>query len=204
MDGMLYQESDLNYRLLGGLICDQFALILLARASTYLMVLEWPQFSFVENRGRFITHIKKTSVPHLTISKAQCLRHFTQQLFRSFKKRHPWKMVRDDGRSENRERGASSNVVGRICPPGWDRVNWSAKIWGGPPTGSGIPASLICTALNQWKNWMTHRSIQWIPTKSCNRGGENVRSEVVINLPLQFEMSHYTKVCESYTTYLVR
>ena len=28
------QKSDLNYRLLGGLICDQFALILLARAST--------------------------------------------------------------------------------------------------------------------------------------------------------------------------
>ena len=29
-----YQESDLNYRLLGGLICDQFRLIFRARAST--------------------------------------------------------------------------------------------------------------------------------------------------------------------------
>ena len=25
--------------------------------------------------------------------------------------------------------GASSNEVGIICLPGWDRVNWSAKIW---------------------------------------------------------------------------
>ena len=32
------------------------------------------------------------------------------------------------GKSENP--GGSSKVVGIICPPGWDRVNWSAKIWG--------------------------------------------------------------------------
>ena len=32
--------------------------------------------------------------------------------------------------SENRGVGASSNVVGIICPTGWDRVNWSAKILG--------------------------------------------------------------------------
>ena len=28
--------------------------------------------------------------------------------------------------------GASSNMVGIICPPGWERVNWSTKIWGVP------------------------------------------------------------------------
>ena len=30
--------------------------------------------------------------------------------------------------------GACSAVVGIICPPGWDRVNRSAKNWGAPPT----------------------------------------------------------------------
>ena len=58
-----YQESDLNYRLLGGLICDQFRFNSSSKGVN-VMVLEWPQFSFVKNRGRFITHINKT--PFLT------------------------------------------------------------------------------------------------------------------------------------------
>ena len=27
--------------------------------------------------------------------------------------------------------GSGCTVVGIICPPGWDRVNWSVKYWGG-------------------------------------------------------------------------
>ena len=78
-----YQESDLNYRLLGGLICDQFRFNSSSKGVN-VMVLEWPQFSFVKNRGRFITLINKTFIPHLTISKAQRPRHFIHQLFRRF------------------------------------------------------------------------------------------------------------------------
>ena len=55
-------------------------------------------------------------------------------------KRH--NRVRTVGRSENLGGGGSSNVVGIICPPGWDEINTSVKIWGchGTP-GSDRPAS---------------------------------------------------------------
>ena len=46
--------------------------------------------------------------------------------------------------------GASSNVIGIICQPGWDRVNWSANIWDchetpatPSTTGSDSPAAQL-------------------------------------------------------------
>ena len=50
---------------------------------------------------------------------------------------------RDGGRSENLWGRLVMLVI--ICPSGWDRVNWSSKIWGGvcapiaPPPSSAIP-----------------------------------------------------------------
>ena len=43
------------------------------------------------------------------------------------------------GRSENLGGWESKNVVYIICPPNWDRVNGSAKVWPLPP-GSDGPA----------------------------------------------------------------
>ena len=44
--------------------------------------------------------------------------------------------------------GACSTVVGIICPPGWDRVNCSAKHWGGWSPQS--PPSPL------WRPWITY------------------------------------------------
>ena len=58
---------------------------------------------------------------------------------------HPRRAVR---RSKNPGGGgASSNVVGLLPLPGWNRVNWSAKIWEGlapsplPPAPTALPMS---------------------------------------------------------------
>ena len=44
-------------------------------------------------------------------------------------------IIRSVGRSENPGKGATNNVVGIICHPGWNRVSLPAKIWEGamPP-----------------------------------------------------------------------
>ena len=44
--------------------------------------------------------------------------------------------------------GASSSVVGIICPPGWNRVNWSAKNWGGAITPLPTPFRHPWTAIS--------------------------------------------------------
>ena len=40
-------------------------------------------------------------------------------------------IIRSVGRSENPGKGATNNVVGIICHPGWNRVSLPAKIWEG-------------------------------------------------------------------------
>ena len=53
------------------------------------------------------------------------------------------KQARAVGRSENPREPVVMWRAGIICPgPGWDRVNWSAKIWGWSGTNSQI-VSLI-------------------------------------------------------------
>ena len=70
-------------------------------------------------------------------------------------------------------RGASINVVGIFCPPrsGWNRVNWSAKIWGAlaPPNpwlrqtcfkhGNGTMADTYLETKNTFENLATLSSV---------------------------------------------
>ena len=61
-------------------------------------------------------------------------RGLKRKFFRSYQGR---RKVRKSG-------GACSTVVGIICPPGWDRVNCSAKHWGGwSPQSPPLATALI-------------------------------------------------------------
>ena len=54
---------------------------------------------------------------------------------------------RQGQRKVQKSGGGSSNVVGIIYPPGWNRVNWSAKSWKGgvmAPTPSPPPFRHLC------------------------------------------------------------
>ena len=60
-------------------------------------------------------------------------------------------MYRAVGRSEDLEEGGGwtpSDVVGMICPPGLDRVNWFEKKWGNhaPPAPAPLAPALYYVA----------------------------------------------------------
>ena len=65
--------------------------------------------------------------------------------------RHYWCVARDAELSK-KLRGGGSNVVGIICPTGWNKVNWSAKNWGGQLPPPAPPASLTVLILPAWRN----------------------------------------------------
>ena len=59
------------------------------------------------------------------------------------------KATRDAEPSKNLGGRGGSNVVGIICPTGWNRVNWSTKNWGGqlpPPSSYGISDCINITS----------------------------------------------------------
>ena len=66
------------------------------------------------------------------------------------------------GRSENQGGGASSNVVDMICPPGWDRVDWSTEIVKGhSPPGSDSPVTTEAACHRVACRFRTINSRQW-------------------------------------------
>jgi hypothetical protein len=59
----------------------------------------------------------------------------------------PASPLRAVGMSENHGVGWEGYVIGIICPPGWNRVNRSAKIWG-LPASLPLPVSLALSRLH--------------------------------------------------------
>ena len=74
--------------------------------------------------------------------------------------------------------GASTNVVGIICPPDWNRVNWSAKLWRGvhppppPPTLFRHPCSLSTEVIYFHCNCQQNSAKFWSEKLHCNKNSD--------------------------------
>ena len=92
--------------------------------------------------------------------------------------------------------GACSTVVGIICPPGWDKVNCSAKNWGAKaPPASDSPARVETVAFKRWcRPQQNEKWWSWIPPflfmyfrywskkkkAKCYKKGNNAHKEKLI------------------------
>ena len=69
---------------------------------------------------------------------------------------------RKGGKFQNPEGGSSIDVVGTICPPGWDRVNRSAKVWGYCPPPPPAPHNSNSPEVTEKAESLTRSKIDFL------------------------------------------